>query len=263
MEASVDGRRLLIGTPDLLAERGVEADALAGPAAEAGAGGDTALLVAVDGRAAGLLTVSDPLRPTAREGIARLRARRVEVVMLTGDRRETARAVADQVGIDRVVARVQPDEKTRIVRELQEQGRVVAMVGDGINDAPALAQADVGIAVGSGTDVALETAGVTLMSADIRAVDGAIGLSRATIRTMKQNLVWAFAYNVALIPVAAGAGYLALGVLGRGEVPLALQPLLGESGFLNPIAAAGAMAVSSVSVMANSLRLRPPRRSRS
>ena len=263
VEATVDGRRLLVGTPDLLAGRGSRPDALAGPAAEASARGETALLVAVDGLAAGLLTVSDPLRPTAREGIARLRARRVEVVMLTGDRSETARAVADRVGIDRVVARVQPEEKTRIVRDLQEQGRIVAMVGDGINDAPALAQADVGIAVGSGTDVALETAGVTLMSADIRAVERALGLSRATIRTMKQNLVWAFAYNVALIPVAAGIGYLALGVLGRDEVPFALQPLLGERGFLNPIAAAGAMAVSSVSVMANSLRLRPPRRSRS
>ncbi len=259
VEATVEGRRLLVGTAELLSGRGVDPAPLAGLAEAASAGGESALLVAVDGAAAGLLTVADPVRPTAREGIARLRARGIDVVMLTGDHRESALAVAGRVGIENVVARVQPEEKTRIVGELQAEGRVVAMVGDGINDAPALARADVGIAVGGGTDVALEAAPVTLMSADIGAVERAIGLSRATIRTMRQNLGWAFGYNVALIPVAAGAGYLALALLGQGEVPLALRPLLGEQGFLNPIAAAGAMAISSVSVMANSLRLRARR----
>ncbi len=263
VEATVEGRLLLVGTAELLASRGAGRDSLVDRIEAATADGETPLLVAVDGEVAGLITVADPVRATARAGIARLRARGVDVVMLTGDRHEAARAVARSVGIDRVIARVQPEGKTRIVRELQAEGRVVAMVGDGINDAPALAQADVGIAIGTGTDVALETAGVTLMRADIGGVDGAIGLSRATIRTMRQNLGWAFAYNVALIPVAAGIGYLGLGLLGRDDVPPVLQPILGERGFLNPIAAAGAMAISSVSVMSNSLRLRSPRRARS
>ena len=263
VEATVEGRLLLVGTAELLASRGAGRDSLPDRIEAATADGETPLLVAVDGEVAGLITVADPVRATARAGIARLRARGVDVVMLTGDRHAAARAVARSVGIDRVIARVQPEGKTRIVRELQAEGRVVAMVGDGINDAPALAQADVGIAIGTGTDVALETAGVTLMRADIGGVDGAIGLSRATIRTMRQNLGWAFAYNVALIPVAAGIGYLGLGLLGRDDVPPVLQPILGERGFLNPIAAAGAMAISSVSVMSNSLRLRSPRRARS
>ena len=257
VEATVEGRALLIGTAELLASRGAEGAApFAARAEQAATAGETPILVALDGRAAALLTVADPVRPTAAEGVARLRALGVEVVMLTGDQQGTAEAVARRVGIDRVVARVQPEGKTRVVRELQAEGHVVAMVGDGINDAPALAAADVGMAVGTGTDVAMEAAPVTLMRPDLGGVAGAIALSRATMRTMWQNLAWAFAYNVALIPVAAGLGYLAFQALDVDEVPLLLQPLLGERGFLNPIAAAGAMAISSVSVMANSLRQR-------
>ncbi|MDA0256860.1 MAG: HAD-IC family P-type ATPase, partial [Chloroflexi bacterium] len=203
-----------------------------------------------------LLAVADPVRPSAAEGVARLRALGVAVVMLTGDQQGTAEAVARRVGIDRVVARVQPEGKTRIVRELQAEGHVVAMVGDGINDAPALAAANVGMAIGTGTDVAMEAAPVTLMRADIGGVVSAIALSRATMRTMWQNLGWAFAYNLALIPVAAGLGYVVFQALDVDTVPLVLRPLLGDRGFLNPIAAAGAMAISSVSVMTNSLRLR-------
>ena len=197
-----------------------------------------------------------PVRPTAAEGIARLRELGVRVVMLTGDQQGTAEAVARQVGIEHVVARVQPEGKTRVIRELQAEGYVVAMVGDGINDAPALAAADVGMAVGTGTDVAMEAAPVTLMRPEIGGVATAIALSRATMRTMWQNLGWAFGYNLALMPVAAGLGYVVFQALDVDKVPLLLQPILGERGFLNPIAAAGAMAISSVSVMANSLRQR-------
>lgn len=262
VEATVDGRALLVGTAELLASRGTHGATFAGRTEEAAAWGETPILAAVDGETAGLFTVADPVRPTASDGVARLRTLGIDVVMLTGDQHETAAAVAGRVGIDRVVARVQPEGKIRIVRDLQAQGHVVAMVGDGINDAPALAAADVGMAIGTGTDVALEAAPVTLMRADIGSVEEAITLSRATMRTMRQNLGWAFAYNVALIPVAAGLGYLAFETLELDNAPLLVQPILGERGFLNPIAAAGAMAISSVSVMTNSLRLRRARSAR-
>jgi Cu+-exporting ATPase len=181
----------------------------------------------------------------------------IEVVMLTGDQQATAEAVAAQVGITRVYAGMRPEGKTEVVRELQRQGRSVAMVGDGINDAPALAAADVGIAIGTGTDVAMAAAPITLMRADLGGAATAIALSRATMRTMHQNLGWAFGYNVILIPVAAGLGYIVFReLLGGAEVPWLLQPVFGEQGFLNPIVAAAAMAISSVSVMTNSLRLR-------
>jgi len=257
VEATVEGHSALIGTAELLASRGAEgAELFAARAEETAAAGETPLLVAIDGRAAALLAVADPVRPTAAAGVIRLRALGVEVVMLTGDQQGTAEAVARRVGIDHVVARVQPEGKTLVVRELQAEGHVVAMVGDGINDAPALAAADVGMAVGTGTDVAMEAAPVTLMRPEIGGVASAIALSRSTMRTMWQNLGWAFAYNLVLIPVAAGLGYLVFQALDVEKVPLLLRPLLGDRGFLNPIAAAGAMAISSLSVMANSLRQR-------
>ncbi len=216
--------------------------------------------IAIDGRPAGVIAVADPVRETAADGVARLHAMGVRVVMLTGDQTGTARAVARLVGIEQFEAEVQPEDKARIVRELQAQGQTVAMVGDGINDAPALAQADVGIAIGTGTDVAMEAAPVTLMRADIGGVATAISISRQTMRTMWQNLGWAFGYNVVLIPVAAGVGYLVFNNLLDGtEVPAVLSPVFGDVGFLNPIVAAAAMALSSVSVMANSLRLRGAR----
>ena len=269
VEASVslDGatRTLVIGNSDFLAQQGIDSTTrggmrLAFEADLSAQQGETAILVAVDGAAAGMIAVADRVRANARDGVAALQVRGVHVVMLTGDGEVTARAVARQVGIDQVEANVKPEGKAAIVHALQQQGRIVAMVGDGINDAPALAAADIGIAIGGGTDIAIEAAPVTLMRADLAGVGHAIAISRATMRTMSQNLGWAFGYNVALIPVAAGAGYLVFGVLlGGAEVPWFLEPIFGAQGFLNPIVAAGAMALSSVSVMTNSLRLRNTR----
>ena len=261
---ALDGvtRTVLVGNAELLRASGVDGTTRGGMrldflVEQATRGGATAIRVAVDGRPAGVIAVADRLRPGAIDAIARLRAAGVQVVMLTGDGVATARAVAAEVGIDRVEADVRPEGKADVVRALQAEGRVVAMVGDGINDAPALAAANVGIAIGGGTDVAIETAAVTLMRADLGAVARAIDVSRATMRVMRQNLVWAFGYNVVLIPVAAGAGYLLFeGILGGAAVPAVLRPVFGARGFLNPIVAAAAMAFSSVSVMTNSLRLR-------
>ena len=255
--ASVGGREVLIGNAELMRQREVATSELDAAAAEAAGRAQTPLLVAIDGAAAGLITVADRIRETTPQAVSELQRLGVEIVMLTGDQQATAEAVAAEAGIERVAAEVQPEDKARIVQELQAEGHVVAMVGDGINDAPALAAADVGMAIGTGTDVAMETAPVTLMRPDLGGVRTAIALSRATMRTMYQNLAWAFGYNVALIPVAAGLGYLLFNVVLDGaEVPAALQPIFGERGFLNPIIAAAAMATSSVSVMANSLRLR-------
>ena len=173
--------------------------------------------------------------------------------MITGHNQRVAEAMAQEVGIDRVLAEVRPEHKAREVRKLQQAGKVTAMVGDGINDAPALAQADIGIAIGTGTDVAVETGDITLISGDLAGIVTAISLSKRTIRTIKQNLFWAFAYNSALIPIAAGALYFTFGQTG---VPPGLHFILGDYGFLNPILAAGAMAASSVTVVSNSLRLR-------
>ncbi|MFA7249698.1 MAG: heavy metal translocating P-type ATPase [Dehalococcoidia bacterium] len=269
VEASValDGatRALLAGNADFMARQGIDlaapgATRMAFEADRAAREGETALLVAVDGAVAGMIAVADRIRASARDGVAALQVRGVQVVMLTGDGEATARAVAKQVGIAQVEANVKPEGKAAIVQALQRQGRVVAMVGDGINDAPALAAADIGIAIGGGTDVAMETAPVTLMRADLGGVAQAMAISGATMRTMWQNLGWAFGYNVALIPIAAGAGYLLFGViLGGAEVPAILTPIFGTRGFLNPIVAAAAMACSSVSVMTNSLRLRNAR----
>ncbi|MEW5930245.1 MAG: heavy metal translocating P-type ATPase [Gemmatimonadota bacterium] len=234
----VDGHALAIGNEALLADYSVPTAPLAEAAERLAGDAKTPVFVAVDGELAGVLAIADPVRDTSREAIARLHRMGLEVVMLTGDNRRTAEAVARQAGVDRVVAGVLPEGKVAEVKRLQEQGKTVAMVGDGINDAPALAQADVGIAVGTGTDVAIEASDVTLMRGDLRGVASAVALSRRTMRTMKQNLFWAFVYNVVGIPVAAGALFPAFGLL------------------LSPILASAAMAFSSVSVVANSLRLR-------
>jgi len=200
-----------------------------------------------------IIALADTLKSGAREALRKLHDMGIELVMLTGDNRRTAEAIARQVGIDRVLSEVLPEHKAQEVKKLQEGGRVVAMVGDGINDAPALAQADVGIAIGTGTDVAVETGDITLIGGDLSGIAAAISLSKRTLRTIKQNLFWAFAYNTALIPVAAGILYLAFGQSG---VPSGLHFVLGDYGFLNPILAAAAMAASSLTVVSNSLRLR-------
>ncbi|HEX6865299.1 MAG TPA: copper-translocating P-type ATPase, partial [Thermoanaerobaculia bacterium] len=237
----VDGAALAVGNEKLMADYAVGVEPLQADAERLTAQGKTPVYVAVDGKLAGLLAVADPIRSTSKEAIARLKRMGLHVVLLTGDNRRTAEAIASQAGIDRVVAGVLPEGKVEEVRRLQQEGAVVAMVGDGINDAPALAQADVGIAIGSGTDIAIEASDVTLMRGDLGGVADAIALSRRTMRTMKQNLFWAFIYNVVGIPVAAGALYPVFGLL------------------LSPILASAAMAFSSVSVVANSLRLRRAR----
>ena len=237
----VEGAALAVGNAALMAEWAVDPAPLRAHAERLAGEGKTPMYVAVDGALAGLVAVVDPIKPTSRAAVARLRAMGLDVVMLTGDNRRTAEAVARAAGIDRVVADVLPDGKVAEVARLQGEGRVVAMVGDGVNDAPALARADVGIAVGSGADVAVEAADVALMRGDLAGVARAIALSRRTMRTTRQNLFWAFVYNVVGIPVAAGVLYPALGLL------------------LSPVLASAAMAFSSVSVVSNSLRLRRAR----
>jgi Cu+-exporting ATPase len=238
IEAAVDGRAVLIGNAKLLRERGVDVTASEESAARLAELGKTPVFVSVDGAFAGTLAVADTLKPEAREAVAALRKMGLQVLMITGDARRTAEAVAREAGIDRVLAEVLPEGKAGEVKRLQDSGRRVAMVGDGINDAPALAQADVGIAIGTGTDVAIEASDVTLVRGDLRGVVTAIALSRATIRTVRQNLFWAFVYNVIGIPLAAGA----------------LYPLTGW--LLSPVIASAAMSLSSVSVVTNSLRLK-------
>jgi Cu+-exporting ATPase len=253
IRARVEGREVLVGSRRFLSASGLSEDGLGARSEELAREGKTPIFVAVDGEAAGLVAVADVVRDESREAVEQLHALGLEVTMLTGDDRRTAEAIARKLGIERVVAEVRPEDKACEVKRLQAEGKRVGMVGDGINDAPALAQADVGIAIGTGTDVAIEAADLTLISGDVRGVARAIELSRATVRNIKQNLFWAFAYNVALIPVAAGILYP---LVSDGSVPWVLSPVLGEYGFLNPVLAAAAMALSSVTVLSNALRLR-------
>ena len=252
IQAGVNGQSLVLGNLALMHSQGMPLNGLETRASDLSRQGKTTVFVAVNGDVKGLIALADTLKPQSKEAVAALRAQGLDVVMLTGDNRRTAEAIARQVGIDRVVAEVLPGDKANQVSAIQQEGVTVAMVGDGINDAPALAQADVGVAIGTGTDVAMEAADITLVGGDLKGAPTAIELSRATMSTIRQNLFWAFAYNVALIPVAAGVLYPVF----TGGVPDFLRPVLGDFGFLNPILAAAAMAVSSVTVVTNSLRLR-------
>ena len=260
VEAQVNGSTVVLGNPALMKDIGVSLDSLESRGRELSEQGKTPVFVAVDGHAAGVVAVADTLRPESREAVEAMHKLGLEVIMLTGDDRRTAEAIAAQVGIDRVIAEVLPDQKADKIRSLQEEGKTVAMVGDGINDAPALTRADVGVALGTGTDVAIAAADVTLMRGDLRGVPQAIALSKATTRTIWQNLFWAFGYNTVLIPVAAGLLFvLFFEILNTGVPDGPLRYILGDYGFLNPVMAAGAMALSSVSVVTNSLRLRKVR----
>ena len=244
IEATIDGFAVMVGRPGFLDGAGIDVSALQVEADTLAADGKTPVYVAIDGRAAAVIAIADTLKPGSIEAVAELHRLGLEVAMLTGDNRRTAEAIARAAGIERVLADVRPDGKAAAVKGLQSEGKPVAMVGDGVNDAPALASAEVGIAMGTGTDVAMESAGVTLMSGDLRGLVTAIALSRATMRNIRENLFWAFAYNVVLIPVAMGVLYPFTGIL------------------LDPILAAAAMALSSVTVVSNALRLRrfrPPR----
>ncbi|MEO5964139.1 MAG: heavy metal translocating P-type ATPase, partial [Candidatus Limnocylindrales bacterium] len=238
VSATVSGHGVVVGRPGFLASVGIDVTLLTDAADRLAADGKTPVFAAIDGRAAAVIAIADTLKAGSIEAIAELHRVGIAVTMLTGDNQRTAEAIARSVGIDRVVADVRPDGKAAAVKALQADGTVVAMVGDGVNDAPALASADVGVAMGTGTDVAMESAGITLMSGDLRGLVTAIALSRATMRNIRQNLFWAFGYNVILIPIAMGVLYPVNGML------------------LDPIFAAAAMALSSVTVVSNALRLR-------
>ena len=242
VRARVDGREILLGNRALMTQGNVFLDGLEERAQEVARTGATPMYLAVDGASSGLIAVADTLKPESREAVDELKALGLDVWMLTGDNRATAEAIAAEAGITHVLAEVLPEEKSAKVAALQAEGKIVAMVGDGINDAPALAQSDLGIAIGTGTDVAMAASDITLIGGDLRTIVAAIGLSRRTVATIKQGLAWAFAYNVVLIPVAMGALYPAFGIL------------------LSPVLAAAAMAMSSVSVVTNALRLRTFRR---
>ncbi len=238
VKARVLGASVLLGNRALMDDSGVNIDALAQAAESARAEGQTVMFVAVDGKAAGLIGVADPIKESTAEAVCQLHQDKVRIVMMTGDSKTTADAVAKKLGIDEVIAGVLPADKAKHIKELQEQGRFVAMAGDGINDAPALAQAQVGIAMGTGTDIAIQSAGVTLIKGDLRGIMRARSLSRATMRNIKENLFFAFLYNALGVPIAAGVLYPLTGLL------------------LSPMLAAAAMSFSSVSVVANALRLR-------
>jgi Cu+-exporting ATPase len=234
---TIEGHVVALGNLKLFEELNIDAADLPTRAEALRSDGQTVMLLAIDGKAAGLIGVADPIKESTAEAIRALHEEGVQVIMLTGDNRITAETVASKLGIDRIEAEVLPEQKAAIVKQLQSQGRIVAMAGDGINDAPALAQAQVGIAMGTGTDVAMESAGITLVKGDLRGIVRAVRLSRATMRNIRQNLFFAFIYNVLGIPIAAGVLYPLFGLL------------------LSPIIAAAAMSFSSVSVIVNALRL--------
>ncbi|MGE5173534.1 MAG: copper-translocating P-type ATPase, partial [Betaproteobacteria bacterium] len=238
IRAMLHGKEIILGNERLMAEQRIDFGKLLAESGKLSAGGKTPMFVAVDHKAAGIIAVADTLKEHSKEAVTGLKNLGLEVVMLTGDNRRTAQAIAEDLGITRVLAEVLPQDKMDMVKKLQAENRVVAMVGDGINDAPALTQADVGIAIGTGTDVAIEASDVTLIKDDLRVVEAAMRLSRRTMKTIKMNLFWAFFYNVIGIPVAAGVLYPFFRIL------------------LNPMFASAAMAFSSVSVVSNSLRLR-------
>jgi Cu+-exporting ATPase len=233
-----DGRKVAVGNLKLFEQLSIDAGKLVEQAEQLRKEGATAMFIAIDGKSAGILGVSDPIKQSTPEAIKALHEMGLRVVMLTGDNETTARAVADELGIDEVEAEVSPDRKNEIVKQLRDEGRIVAMAGDGINDAPALAQAHVGIAMGSGTEVAMESAGITLVKGDLTGIVKAVRLSRATMRNIRQNLFFAFIYNSLGVPIAAGVLYPFFGLL------------------LSPMIAAAAMSMSSVSVVGNALRLK-------
>ena len=253
ISARVDGHAVLLGNDVLMHDNDINISQVQGEVEGFRDMGKTVLFLGVDKNIAGLFAVADTLKPDAQEAVNSLKAMHIDVVMVTGDNRQSADFIARQAGIDSVIAGVLPENKAREVKSLQDNGRIVAMVGDGINDAPALAQADIGIAIGTGTDVAMEAGDITLMRGDMAGIVTAIALSKRTMRTIRQNLFWAFAYNVLLIPVAAGILYPFF--ISSG-VPASLQFVLGQYGFLNPMLAALAMAASSITVVSNSLRLK-------
>jgi Cu+-exporting ATPase len=238
VKGHIDAHAVALGNRRLLEDERISIEELATAAEDLRKLGQTVMFVAVDGRVVGLIGVADPIKETTAEAIRQLHGEGIRLVMLTGDNRTTAEAVARQLNIDDVIPEVLPDQKVEVVKRLQQEGRFVAMAGDGINDAPALAQAHVGIAMGTGTDVAMESAGVTLVKGDLRGIVRARRLSRATMRNIKQNLFFAFVYNSLGVPIAAGVLYPCFGLL------------------LSPMVAAAAMSFSSVSVIANALRLR-------
>ena len=238
VRGQIEGRRIALGNAALMTAEGAELDSLTGEADELRASGATALFIAVDGKLAGALAIADPIKATTRAALDALKAEGVRIVMLTGDNRRTAEAIARQLGITEVDADVLPERKHEIVRRLRAEGRIVAMAGDGVNDAPALAEADIGIAMGTGTEVAMQSAGVTLVKGDLAGIARARTLSHAVMRNIRQNLFLAFIYNGIGVPVAAGVLYPVFGVL------------------LSPMIAALAMSLSSVSVISNALRLR-------
>ncbi len=253
VEAMAGKRQILIGNLRLMKDRNISLDESEERARILWEKGKTVMFVSIDGNAAGMIALADTIKTEAADAVKKLQDSGIDLIMLTGDNRRAAEAIARQVGIEDVLYEILPEHKADEVRKLQQAGKTVAMVGDGINDAPALAQADIGIAIGTGTDIAMETGDITLVSGELKGIAQAIDLSKKTMRTIKQNLFWAFAYNVLLIPVAAGILYL---FFGNGTVPSGLHFALGEYGFLNPILAAAAMALSSLTVVSNSLRLK-------